>query len=58
MVVEKEGFGAAKNYNMLLFSYLVIIVKKHRLYNNSLQYTRDVYINILKINNVKSSNNT
>jgi len=56
MVVEKEGFGAAKNYNICYC--LVIIVKKHRLYNNSLQYTRDVYRNILKINNVTSSNNT
>ena len=51
------GFGAVKNYNMICY-YLVIIVKKHRLYNNSLQYTRDVYRNILKINNVTSSNNT
>ena len=57
MVVEKEGFGAVKNYNIICYC-LVIIVKKHRLYNNSLQYTRDVYRNILKINNVTSSNNT
>ena len=57
MVVEKEGFGAVKNYNIICYC-LVIIVKKHRLYNNSLQCTRDVYRNILKINNVTSSNNT
>ena len=57
MVVEKEGFGAVKHYNFICYC-LVIIVKKHRLYNNSLQYTRDVYRNILKINNVTSSNNT
>ena len=57
MVVEKEGFGAVKNYNIICYC-LVIIGKKHCLYNNSLQYTRDVYRNILKINNVTSSNNT
>ena len=57
MVVEKEGFGAVKNYNIICYC-LVIIVKKYRLYNNSLQYTRDVYRNILKINNVTPSNNT
>ena len=56
MVVEKEGFGAVKTYNIICYC-LVIIVKKHRLYN-SLQYTRDVYRNILKINSVTSSNNT
>ena len=38
MVVEKEGFCAVKNYNIICYC-LVIIVKKHRLYNNSLQYT-------------------
>ena len=57
MVVEKEGFCAVKHYNSICYC-LVIIVKIHRLYNNSLQYTRDVYRNILKINNVTSSNNT
>ena len=57
MVVEKEGFDAIKKI-ILIYYCLVIIVKKHRLYNNSLQYTRDVYRNILKINNVTSSNNT
>ena len=56
MVVEKEGFGVVK-HNIICYC-LVIIVKKHRLYNNSLQYTWDVYRNILKINNVTSSNNT
>ena len=54
MVVEKEGFGAVKNNNIICYC-LVIIVNKS-LYNNSLQYTRDVYRNILKINNVTSSN--
>ena len=56
-MVEKEGFGVVKNNNIICYC-LVIIVKKHRLYNNSLQYTRDVYRNILKINNVTSSNNS
>ena len=45
MVVEKEGFDAVKNNNIICYC-LVIIVKKHRLYNNSLQYTRDVYRHI------------
>ena len=54
-MVEKEGLGAVKNYKIICYC-LVIIVKKHRLYNNSLQL--DVYRNILKINNVTSSNNT
>ena len=58
MVVEKEGFGAVKNYNIICYCLVIIVKKKHRLYNNSLQYTRDVYRNILKINNVTSSNNT
>ena len=45
MVVEKEGFGAFKNTNMLLF-YLLLL--KHRLCNISLHVrsTRRMFIEI------------
>ena len=45
MMVEKEGFGAIKNINMLLF-YLLLL--KHRLCNISLhaRSTRGMFIEI------------
>ena len=45
MTVEKEGFGAFKNNNMLLFRYHC---QKHRLYNISLHAcsTRGMFIEI------------
>ena len=45
MVVEKEGFGAVKTYNIICYC-LVIIVKKHCLYNLIACSTQGMFIEI------------
>ena len=59
MVVEKKVLVHLKIIILICYC-LVIIVKTSFIYYKlaCLQYTRDVYRNILKINNVTSLNNT
>ena len=45
MVVEKEGFGAVKTYNMICYC-LVIIVKKNIVYIIIACSTRGMFIEI------------